>query len=75
MFYFRRIVPKGTTFVDVDGKEYQRESIANGTLNNFREVSQQFASGKMPMPDDAEMKDNVENEESWILKTRTRKKL
>lgn len=57
VFYFRRIVPKGTTFVDVDGKEYQEgEYLPNGTLNNFREVSQQFASGKMPMPDDAEMR-------------------
>jgi hypothetical protein len=57
VFYFRRIVPKGMTFVDTDGKEYQEgEYLPNGTLNNFREVSQQFASGKMPMPDDAEMR-------------------
>ena len=57
VFYFRRIVPKGTTFVDVDGKEYQEgEYLPNGTLNNFREVSQAFANGKMPMPDDAEMR-------------------
>jgi hypothetical protein len=57
VFYFRRIVPQGTTFVDVDGKEYQSgEYLPNGTLNNFREVSQQFANGKMPMPEDAEMR-------------------
>ena len=57
VFYFRRIVPQGTTFVDVDGKEYQAgEYLPNGTLNNFREVSQQFANGKMPMPEDAEMR-------------------
>ena len=57
VFYFRRIVPQGATFVDVDGKEYQAgEYLPNGTLNNFRLVSQQFANGKMPMPDDAEMR-------------------
>ena len=57
VFYFRRIVPKGMTFVDTDGKEYQEgEYLPNGTLNNFKEVSQQFASGKMPMPEDAEMR-------------------
>jgi hypothetical protein len=57
VFYFRRQVPKGKTFVDVDGKEYTEfEYLPNGTLNNFRIVSQQFASGKMPMPDDAEMR-------------------
>ena len=57
VFYFRRQVPKGKTFVDVDGKEYQEfEYLPNGTLNNFRLVSQQFANGKMPMPDDAEMR-------------------
>ena len=57
VFYFRRRVPKGKTFVDVDGKEYQEnEYLPNGTLNNFRLVSQQFANGKMPMPDDAEMR-------------------
>ena len=57
VFYFRRQVPKGQTFVDVDGKEYQEfEYLPNGTLNNFRLVSQQFANGKMPMPDDAEMR-------------------
>ena len=57
MFYFRRRVPKGKTFVDVDGREYQEnEYLPNGTLNNFRLVSQQFANGKMPMPDDAKMR-------------------
>jgi hypothetical protein len=57
VFYFRRIVPQGMTFVDTDGKEYQGgEYLPNGTLNNFRLVSQQFANGKMPMPDDAEMR-------------------
>ena len=57
VFYFRRRVPKGKTFVDVDGKEYQEnEYLPNGTLNNFRLVSQQFANGKMPMHDDAEMR-------------------
>jgi len=57
VFYFRRQVPKGQTFVDVDGKEYtEGEYLPNGTLNNFRLVSQQFANGKMPMPDDAEMR-------------------
>jgi hypothetical protein len=57
VFYFRRQVPKGKTFVDVDGKEYTEfEYLPNGTLNNFRLVSQQFANGKMPMPDDAEMR-------------------
>jgi hypothetical protein len=57
VFYFRRIVPKGMTFVGTDGKEYQEgEYLPNGTLNNFREVSQSFANGKMPMPDDAEMR-------------------
>tara|TARA_R100000664_G_C2758904_1_gene148152 strand:+ start:1906 stop:4239 length:2334 start_codon:yes stop_codon:yes gene_type:complete len=57
VFYFRRIVPQGMTFVDTDGKEYQAgEYLPNGTLNNFRLVSQQFANGKMPMPDDAEMR-------------------
>ena len=44
-------------FVDVDGKEYkENEYLPNGTLNNFKLVSQQFANGKMPMPDDAEMR-------------------
>ena len=57
VFYFRRQVPKGQTFVDVDGKEYtEGEYLPNGTLNNFKLVSQQFASGKMPMPDDAKMR-------------------
>lgn len=57
VFYFRRRVPKGSTFVDVDGKEYkENEYLPNGTLNNFKLVSQQFANGKMPMPDDAEMR-------------------
>ena len=57
VFYFRRQVPKGQTFVDMDGKEYtEGEYLPNGTLNNFRLVSQQFANGKMPMPDDAEMR-------------------
>ena len=57
VFYFRRQVPKGKTFVDVDGKEYtEGEYLPNGTLNNFRLVSQQFANGKMPMPDDAKMR-------------------
>jgi hypothetical protein len=57
VFYFRRQVPKGQTFVDIDGKEYKGgEYLPNGTLNNFRLVSQQFANGKMPMPDDAEMR-------------------
>ena len=57
VFYFRRIVPKGMTFVDVDGKEYtEGEYLPNGTLNNFKEVSQAFANGKMPMPEDAEMR-------------------
>lgn len=57
VFYFRRQVPKGQTFVDIDGKEYQEgEYLPNGTLNNFKLVSQQFASGKMPMPEDAEMR-------------------
>ena len=57
VFYFRRQVPKGKTFVDVDGKEYQEgEFLPNGTLNNFREVSQQFANNKIKMPDDSEMR-------------------
>jgi hypothetical protein len=57
VFYFRRIVPKGMTFVDVDGKEYtEGQYLPNGTLNNFKEVSQAFANGKMPMPEDAEMR-------------------
>ena len=57
VFYFRRQVPKGQTFVDIDGKEYKGgEYLPNGTLNNFKKVSQQFANGKMPMPDDAEMR-------------------
>jgi hypothetical protein len=57
VFYFRRQVPKGRTFVDVDGKEYKGgEFLPNGTLNNFREVSQQFANNKIKMPDDAEMR-------------------
>jgi len=57
VFYFRRQVPKGKTFVDVDGKEFTEfEYLPNGTLNNFRLVSQQFANGKMTMPDDAKMR-------------------
>ena len=57
VFYFRRIVPKGMTFVDMDGKEYHEgEYLPNGTLNQFRKVSQQFANGKMPMPNDKEMR-------------------
>ena len=57
VFYFRSQVPKGQTFVDVDGKEYQEgEFLPTGTLNNFREVSQQFANNKVKMPDDAEMR-------------------
>ena len=62
VFYFRRIVPKGMTFVDMDGKEYQAgEYLPNGTLNRFREVSQQFANGKMPMPDDKKMRTTTWN--------------
>jgi len=61
-FYFRRIVPKGMTFVDMDGKEYQAgEYLPNGTLNRFRKVSQQFANGKMPMPNDKEMRTTTWN--------------
>ena len=57
VFYFRRQVPKGRVFVDVDGKEYKGgEFLPNGTLNNFREVSQQFANNKIKMPDDALMR-------------------
>ena len=57
VFYFRRKVPKGMTFVDTDGKEYQEgEFLPNGTLNNFKLVSQQFASGKVDMPQDSEMR-------------------
>tara|TARA_R100001594_G_scaffold2463_1_gene9669 strand:- start:3476 stop:5365 length:1890 start_codon:yes stop_codon:yes gene_type:complete len=57
VFYFRRQVPKGRVFVDVDGKEYKGgEFLPNGTLNNFREVSQQFANNKIKMPDDSEMR-------------------
>ena len=45
------------TFVDMDGKEYHEgEYLPNGTLNQFRKVSQQFANGKMPMPNDKEMR-------------------
>ena len=62
VFYFRRIVPKGMTFVDMDGKEYQAgEYLPNGTLNRFRKVSQQFANGKMPMPDDKKMRTTTWN--------------
>ena len=57
VFYFRRQVPEGSTFVDVDGTEYQEgEFLPNGTLNNFTLVSQQFANGKIPMPNDADMR-------------------
>ena len=57
VFYFRRQVPKGQTFVDIDGKEYQEgEFLPNGTLNNFKLVSQQFANGKIDMPQDSEMR-------------------
>ena len=64
VFYFRRQVPKGKTFVDVDGKEYTEfEYLPNGTLNNFKKVSQQFANGKMPMPDDAKMR-----KDTWKMK-------
>ena len=57
VFYFRRQVPKGMTFVDTDGKEYQEgEFLPNGTLNNFKLVSQQFANGKIDMPQDSEMR-------------------
>ena len=62
VFYFRRIVPKGMTFVDMDGKEYHEgEYLPNGTLNQFRKVSQQFANGKMPMPNDKEMRTTTWN--------------
>tara|TARA_R100000655_G_scaffold348_13_gene1460 strand:- start:41 stop:2005 length:1965 start_codon:yes stop_codon:yes gene_type:complete len=57
VFYFRRQVPEGETFVDNDGKEYTGgEFLPNGTLNNFRLVSQQFANGKVEMPNDKEMR-------------------
>ena len=57
VFYFRRQVPKGAVFVDNDGKEYtEGEYLPNGTLNQFKLVSQQFASGKMPMPNDKKMR-------------------
>ena len=57
VFYFRRQVPKGKTFVDMNGKEYTEfEYLPNGTLNRFKKVSQQFANGKMPMPKDGKMR-------------------
>lgn len=57
VFYFRRQVPEGATFVDDDGTEYQAgDFLPNGTLNNFKKVSQQFANGKMDMPDDRIMR-------------------
>ena len=49
--------PDHTGNLDVDGKEYKGgEFLPNGTLNNFREVSQQFANNKIKMPDDSEMR-------------------
>jgi hypothetical protein len=75
VFYFRRQVPKGKTFVDMDGKEYtEGEYLPNGTLNNFKKVSQQFANGKMPMPDDKEMRtDTWKMPNHGFLKSRVEK--
>jgi hypothetical protein len=75
VFYFRRQVPKGQTFVDVDGKEYKEfEYLPNGTLNNFKEVSQQFANGKMPMPKDDKMRKTTwKMPNHGFLKPRTEK--
>ena len=44
VWYFRRQVPKGVTFIDMDGVEYKEgEFLPNGTLNQFKEVSEAFA--------------------------------
>tara|TARA_R110001583_G_scaffold14932_2_gene61973 strand:+ start:51 stop:2018 length:1968 start_codon:yes stop_codon:yes gene_type:complete len=57
VWYFRRQVPKGQTFVGDNGEIYtEGEYLPNGTLNNFKLVSQQFANGKVPMPDDKQMR-------------------
>ena len=57
VWYFRRQVPKGQTFVGDGGEIYtEGEYLPNGTLNNFKLVSQQFANGKVPMPDDKQMR-------------------
>tara|TARA_R100000655_G_C2935944_1_gene184847 strand:- start:382 stop:765 length:384 start_codon:yes stop_codon:yes gene_type:complete len=47
VWYFRRQVPEGVTFVDMDGVEYKEgEFLPNGTLNQFKEVSEAFARGE-----------------------------
>lgn len=57
VWFFRRQVPKGQTFVGDNGEIYtEGEYLPNGTLNNFKLVSQQFANGKVPMPDDKQMR-------------------
>lgn len=56
VWYFRRQVPKGMVFVDIDGKEYKGgEFLPNGTLNNFIKASQSQASsaGAFPKRDDS----------------------
>tara|TARA_R100000655_G_scaffold110106_1_gene167696 strand:+ start:15456 stop:17306 length:1851 start_codon:yes stop_codon:yes gene_type:complete len=51
VWYFRRQVPKGVVFVDMDGKEYtEGEFLPNGTLNQFKEVSESFAYGEGVTP-------------------------
>ena len=44
VWYFRKKVPKGVTFVDMDGKEYtEGEYLPNGTLNQYEKISEATA--------------------------------
>lgn len=60
VWYFRKRVPEGVTFVDMDGKEYtEGEFLPNGTLNAYREISESTARSigyPAYMPDDKLMR-------------------
>ena len=56
VWYFRKQVPEGYTYVDDEGNTYEGgEFLPNGTLNRFKEVSQSFANsmGVTPKVDDS----------------------
>jgi hypothetical protein len=51
VWYFRKQVPQGHTIIGDDGKEYKGgDFLPNGTLNNFKKVSQGFANSKGVIP-------------------------
>ena len=68
VWYFRKRVPEGVTFVDMDGKEYtEGEFLPNGTLNAYREISESTAKSigyPAYMPDDKLMRTPTYNQKN-----------